>query len=45
MEDYIERTAELRKQLIEQAEEIRQSGKPAKVVNKKLVVSRINNAT
>ena len=44
-EDYSERTAELRKQLFEQAKEIRQSGKSAKVVYKKLVVSRINNAT
>ena len=44
-EDYSERTADLRKQLFEQAKEIRQSGKSAKVVYKKLVVSRINNAT
>ena len=44
-EDYSERTVELRKQLFEQAKEIRQSGKSAKVVYKKLVVSRINNAT
>ena len=41
-EDYSERTADLRKQLFEQAKEIRQSGKSAKVVYKKLVVSRIN---
>ena len=44
-EDYSERTAELRKQLVEQAKEIRQSEKSAKVVYKKLEVSRINNAT
>ena len=44
-EDYSERAAELRKQLFEQANEIRQSGKSAKVVYKKLVISRINNAT
>ena len=44
-EDYSERTADLRKQLFEQAKEIRQSGKSAKAVYKKLVVSRINNAT
>ena len=44
-EDYSERTADLRKQLFEQAKEIRQSGKSEKVVYKKLVVSRINNAT
>ena len=44
-EDYSERTADLRKQLFEQAKEIRQSGKSAKVVYKKFVVSRINNAT
>ena len=43
-EDYSERTAELRKQLFEQAKEIRESGKSAKVVYKKIVVSRINNA-
>ena len=42
-EDYSERTAEVRKQLFEQAKEIRQSGKSAKVVYKKFVVSRINN--
>ena len=40
--DYSERTADLRKQLFEKAEEIRQSGKSAKVVYKKLVVPRIN---
>ena len=44
-EDYSERTADLRKQLFEQVKEIRQSEKSAKVVYKKLVVSRINNAT
>ena len=44
-EDYRECAAELRKQLFEIAKEIRQSGKSAKVVYKKLVVSRINNAT
>ena len=44
-EDYSERTGELRKQLFEQAKEIRQLGKSAKVVYKKLVVSRFNNAT
>ena len=44
-EDYSERTEDLRKQLFEQAKEIRQSGKSAKVVYKKFVVSRINNAT
>ena len=44
-EDYSERTADLRKQLFEQAKEIRQSGKSVKVVYKKIVVSRINNAT
>ena len=44
-EDYSERTADLRKQLFEQAKEIRQLGKSAKAVYKKLVVSRINNAT
>ena len=38
-----ERTAELRKQLFEQAKEIRQSGKSTKVVYKKLGVSRLNN--
>ena len=41
-EDYSKRTANLRKQLFEHAKEIRQSGKSAKVVYKKLVVSRIN---
>ena len=44
-DEYSERTADLRKQLFEQAKEIRQSGKYAKVVYNKLVVSRINNAT
>ena len=44
-EDYSERRADLRKQLFEQAKEIRQLGKSAKVVYKKLAVSRINNAT
>ena len=44
-EDYSERTAELRKQLLEQAKDIRQSRKTAKVVYKKLVVSKISNAT
>ena len=44
-EDYSERTANLRKQKSEQAKEIRQPGKSTKVVYKKLVVSRINNAT
>ena len=44
-EDYCERTAELRKQLFEQAKAIRQPGKSAKVVYKELVVSRINKAT
>ena len=44
-EEYSERTAELRKQLFQQAKEIRQSGKSAKVVFKKLVISRVNNAT
>ena len=44
-EDYSERTADLRKQSFEQAKEIRQSGKSAKVTYKKLVVSRIINAT
>ena len=44
-EDYSERRADLRKQLFEQAKEIRQLGKSAKVVCKKLAVSRINNAT
>ena len=44
-EDYSERTAELRKQLFEQAKEIRQSEKSAKVMYKKLVVSRIKSAT
>ena len=44
-EGYSERTAELRKQSFEQPKEIRKSGKSAKVVYKKLVVSRINNAT
>ena len=44
-EDYSERTADLRKELFEQAKEIWQSEKSAKVVYKKLVVSRINNAT
>ena len=44
-EDYSERTAKLRKQLFDQAKEIPQSGKSAKVVYKKLVVSRIKNAT
>ena len=42
---YSERKGDLRRQLFEQAKEIRQSGKSAKVVYKKLVVSRINNAT
>ena len=44
-EDYSQRTADLRKQLFERAKEIRQSGMSAKVVYKKLVVSRINKAT
>ena len=44
-EDYSKRTEDLRKQLFEQAKEIRNSGKSAKFVYKKLVVSRINNAT
>ena len=44
-EEYSEPTAELRKQLFQQAKEIRQSGKSAKVVFKKLVISRVNNAT
>ena len=44
-EDYSECTADLRKQLFEQAKEIRQSGKCEKLVYKKLVVSRINNET
>ena len=44
-EEYSERTAELRKQLFQQAKEIRQLGKSAKVVFKKLVISRVNNAT
>ena len=43
--DYSERTAELRKQLSEQAKEIQQLGKSAKVMYKTLVVTRINNAT
>ena len=44
-EDYSKRTAELRKQSFEQAKEIRQAGKFSKIVYKKDVVSRINNAT
>ena len=45
-EDYSDQTAEYRKQLFEEAKEIRQSGKSTKVVfNKKVVVSRINKAT
>ena len=43
--DYSERTADLKKELIDQAKEIQQSGKSGKVVHEKLVVSRINNAT
>ena len=34
-----------KKAIIEQAKEIRQSGNSAKVVYKKLVLSRINNTT
>ena len=44
-EDYSECTADLRNQLFEQAKEIRISRKSAKIVYKKLVVSRINNAS
>ena len=44
-EYYSERTAELRKQLLEQVNKIRQSGKSAKVAYNKLVVSRIKNGT
>ena len=43
--DYSEPAGDLRKQLFEQAKVIRQLGKSAKVVYKKLVVSRFNNAT
>ena len=42
---YSERSGDLSKQLFEQAREIRQLGKSAKVVYKKLVVSRFNNVT
>ena len=45
IEDYRECTAEIRKYLFEQAKEIRQAGKSAKIVYQKLVVLKINNAT
>ena len=44
-EDYSERTADLKKGLIDQAKEIQQSRKSGKVVHEKVVVSRINNGT